>query len=243
MNNKNAKFAGEVWQRLSKINVNDHTEMKGNLTYLSWSWAWATLMENYPNSAYKFHDPVTFPDGSVEIWVTLIVADEDNSVTRDMWLPVMNHRMQAIKHPDARMISDTRMRALTKCLAMVGLGHYIYAGESTPSEYSPAPADPANYREIIAAAPRSDNGKPIIDGDTYVIICQGLAKSIAAVKAGVDTDDANLVAETIAELEEDEFLALWRAPSKGGCWTKEERDYIQSQPVREAIAEYKQAQQ
>ena len=25
---------------LNAINVNDRTEKKGNLTYLSWSWAW-----------------------------------------------------------------------------------------------------------------------------------------------------------------------------------------------------------
>ena len=28
---------------LSGINVNDRTEKKGNLTYLSWSWAWAEV--------------------------------------------------------------------------------------------------------------------------------------------------------------------------------------------------------
>ena len=26
---------------LLKINVNEHTEKKQNLTYLSWAWAWA----------------------------------------------------------------------------------------------------------------------------------------------------------------------------------------------------------
>jgi hypothetical protein len=52
---------------------------------------------------------------------------------RMMWLPVMDHRNNAIKNPDARKISDTKMRCLVKCLAMFGLGHYIYAGEDVPS--------------------------------------------------------------------------------------------------------------
>ncbi len=51
---------------------------------------------------------------------------------RPMWLPVMDHKNNAIQNPDQRKISDTRMRALTKCLALFGLGHYIYAGEDLP---------------------------------------------------------------------------------------------------------------
>ena len=43
-----------TWDKLSKINVNDHTEKKGNLTYLSWAWAWQKLMENYPDAVYEF---------------------------------------------------------------------------------------------------------------------------------------------------------------------------------------------
>jgi hypothetical protein len=49
-----------------------------------------------------------------------------------MWLPVMDYKNKAIPNPDARAVSDTRMRCLTKCLAMYGLGHYIYAGEDLP---------------------------------------------------------------------------------------------------------------
>ena len=30
---------------LLKLNVNDHTEKKGQLTYLSWAWAWAKALE------------------------------------------------------------------------------------------------------------------------------------------------------------------------------------------------------
>ena len=49
-----------------------------------------------------------------------------------MWLPVMDYKNKAIVTPDTRAVSDTRMRCLTKCLAMYGLGHYIYAGEDLP---------------------------------------------------------------------------------------------------------------
>lgn len=29
-----------VWNELSAIDVNQHTQEKGNLTFLSWAWAW-----------------------------------------------------------------------------------------------------------------------------------------------------------------------------------------------------------
>ena len=30
---------------LLKVNVNDHTEKKNGLTYLSWAWAWAEVLK------------------------------------------------------------------------------------------------------------------------------------------------------------------------------------------------------
>jgi len=50
-----------------------------------------------------------------------------------MWLPVMDFRNNSISNPNSRQISDAKMRALVKCLAMLGLGHYIYAGEDLPA--------------------------------------------------------------------------------------------------------------
>ncbi len=126
-------LAARVWETLSAINVNQHTEKKGNLTYLSWAWAWQTLMENYPNSLYEFEPPVFYDDGSAEVWVTVTVTEDEESMFRRMWLPVMDSRNNAVKNPDARAISDTRMRCLTKALAMLGLGHYLYAGEDLPA--------------------------------------------------------------------------------------------------------------
>ena len=32
-----------VFETLNEINVNDKTEEKNGLTYLSWAWAWASL--------------------------------------------------------------------------------------------------------------------------------------------------------------------------------------------------------
>ena len=33
----------DVFNTLNAINVNDHTEKKNGLTYLSWAWAWGEV--------------------------------------------------------------------------------------------------------------------------------------------------------------------------------------------------------
>lgn len=131
MNQQKTSLAESVWQNLYSINVSHHVEKKGNLSYLSWTWAWQALMEEYPQAQYTVDDR-TYPDGSMEVRVTITIERQGEKLERMMWLPVMNHRNQAIVNPNARDISDARMRCLVKCIAMLGLGSYIYAGEDLP---------------------------------------------------------------------------------------------------------------
>ena len=117
-----------VFETLSAINVNEHTKEKGGLTYLAWSFAWGELQKAYPDSSYEFMTPVWYQDRTCEVAVTVKVE----GVTRVMVLPVMDYRNNAIVEPNARDISDNRMRCLVKCIAMHGLGLYIYGGEELP---------------------------------------------------------------------------------------------------------------
>jgi len=122
-----------VWQEMSKLNVNDKTSKKMNLTYLSWSDCWATLANYYPESHYEFGEPVFYPDGSAEVWCNVTIKSGDESFSRKMFLPVMDHRNNAIKSPDSRHISDARQRCLVKAVAVAtGLGLYIFRGEDLP---------------------------------------------------------------------------------------------------------------
>ncbi len=120
---------GEIWKTLSSVDVQDHTAERGNFTYLSWSWAWGVLMEQYPVAEYCFPQPTFFEDGTIEVHCRITIG----TCAREMWLPVMDHKNNAIKTPDARKINDAKMRCLVKCIAMFGLGHYIYAGEDVPT--------------------------------------------------------------------------------------------------------------
>ena len=124
----------KVWSNLSNIDCSDHIEKKGNLSYLSWAWAWQTLMLQYPSATFAFErteDGSEFwplPDGTGEVRCILQVE----GISRTCWLPVMDYRNQAISNPNARDLNDAKMRCLVKCIALFGLGLYIYAGEDIP---------------------------------------------------------------------------------------------------------------
>lgn len=125
---------------LLKINVNGHTEKKGNLTYLSWAWAWAEILKIDPTARWTAHEwadrPAMFlPDGSAMVKVSVEVKGDIKTCV----LPVMNHRNQAIQNPDAFAINTAIMRCLAKAIAMFGLGLYIYAGEDLPETEKPTP--------------------------------------------------------------------------------------------------------
>ena len=144
-------LAEQVWQNLCTINVSDRIEKKGNLSYLSWTWAWQVLMEYYPQAQYQIDDR-SYPDGSMEVHVTITIEKQGETLTRMMWLPVMDHKNKAIQNPDARQISDARMRCLVKCISMLGLGSYIYAGEDIPRAEQEALSKPISDDQVETLA-------------------------------------------------------------------------------------------
>lgn len=130
----------EVWKTLSRVDVSEHIEDKNGLSYLSWAWAWGTLMEYYPSATFSFSihegfdtekpgtEVLYYPDGTGMVECKVMIGE----CSREMWLPIMDYRNKAIANPDARSVSDTKMRCLTKCLALFGLGHSLYAGSDLP---------------------------------------------------------------------------------------------------------------
>lgn len=124
---------------LSAVNVNDKTETKGGLTYLSWAYAWGELKKRYPDSTYTVYEredptygPINYFTDGVTCWVKTGVTV--NGIEHIEMLPVMNARNQSIS---AQAVTSTDVnkaiqRCLTKAIARHGLGLYIYAGEDLP---------------------------------------------------------------------------------------------------------------
>jgi hypothetical protein len=118
-----------IYTKFASIDVGNHIEKKGNLSYLSWAWAVDRLLREDPAANWEFHDPKFFGD-TVMVSVTVTAFDKPIN----MQLPVMDNKNNAIKSPDARKISDSQMRCLVKAIACHGLGLYIYAGEDVPTD-------------------------------------------------------------------------------------------------------------
>ena len=123
-----------VWETLSRIDVNEHTEDKGGLTYLSWAWAWGICKDHYPDATFTKHtneqDFPCFKDDNGFAFVKVTVTIQGESVTE--FLPVLDFRNAPIENPNAFAVNTALQRCLAKCLAYFGLGHYIYAGEDMP---------------------------------------------------------------------------------------------------------------
>lgn len=152
--------AREIWETLSAVNVNEHTETKSaggtKLTYLSWAWAWTEMMRCYPQLTVAWNgmadsdgvmrDVTIYPGGTASVSCSVAIG----AVTREMWLPVMDHRNKAITNPDSFAINTAKMRCLTKAFALFGLGIYIYAGEDLPTQGEPAEKPTKPPKAIVA---------------------------------------------------------------------------------------------
>jgi len=119
---------------LLKINVNEHTEKKQNLTYLSWAWAWQEALKADPTATYTvemFGDKCFMEiNGTAMVFVTATMFGKPMTCQ----LPVMDYRNKAIPNPDSFAVNTAIMRCMTKALALHGLGLYIFAGEDLPEE-------------------------------------------------------------------------------------------------------------
>lgn len=139
-------FPADVWAKLSRVDVGDNIETidagSYQISYLSWSWAWATLMKHYPMSEFTILEEERFDDGTVNTRIVVTIRDGIRTMDRFMWLPVMDRRNNAIQNPDARQISDSRMRCLVKCLAMCGLGLDLWTGSDMPVGATEDPISP-----------------------------------------------------------------------------------------------------
>lgn len=150
-----------IYDTLRSVNVNNHTEKKNNLTYLSWAWAWDEVMRRFPSATYIIKDfdgkPYLYDK---DLGYMVMTSMTIGGITRDMWLPVMDGSNKAMKsepytyqakkyvggkwtgeYTDKTVepatmfdVNTALMRCLVKNIAMFGLGLYIYSGEDLPPE-------------------------------------------------------------------------------------------------------------
>lgn len=122
---------------LNNINVNDKTEKKNGLTYLSWAWAWAEIKKLYPDATYTIYENANgwnyHTDGRT-CWVKTGVTV--CGIEHIEYLPVMDFRNNSIPADKVTSfdVNKAIQRSLTKACARHGLGLYVYAGEDLPED-------------------------------------------------------------------------------------------------------------
>lgn len=133
------------FQTLNSINVNEHTEKKNGLTYLSWAWAWGEVKKAFPDANYTIYQNEAlggmpyFTDGKTCMVKTGVTI---NGIEHIEYLPVMDYKNRSIPADSVTTfdINKAIQRSLTKACARHGLGLYIYAGEDLPENGTPEPA-------------------------------------------------------------------------------------------------------
>lgn len=167
-----------LFTKLNAVNVNDNTEKKNGLTYLSWAWAWAEVKKVVPDAQYTIYErdtefgPVNYFTDGKTCWVKTGVTL--NGLEHIEQLPVMDFKNKSIplNAVTSTDVNKTIQRSLTKACARHGLGLYIYAGEDLPEDEKDAlaearkqPSKPASAaRKETPAQPAKPAEKPADDG-------------------------------------------------------------------------------
>ena len=122
-----------TFMKLFKKDVSKYTQKKGRFNYLSWAYAVQELKRTCPSARWgvtKAEDGAPFFKTDcgyfVEVWVDV------DGVSLSQVHPVLDNRNQPIEKPNAFHINTSLQRALAKCIALHGLGLYIFAGEDLP---------------------------------------------------------------------------------------------------------------
>ena len=212
----------DVFNDLFKINVNDHTEERDGLTYLTWSWAWAEVKKRYPDATYTIwrdennlpyvYDPLT----GYMVFTTVTIE----GITHEMWLPVMGTGKKAMKAEPYTVrtrrgeftveaatmfdINTAIMRCLTKNLAVFGLGLYVYAGSDLP--------EPEKVPEDTENPPKKEEKKAEKKAEKVVVNYPDDKKAekkvekkpekVAEKKSKIETIDGCLTQDQIIELND-----------------------------------------
>ena len=153
-----------AFEVLSKINVNDHTEKKNGLTYLSWAWAWGELLKQFPDSTYTIYenkDGWNYHTDGRTCWVKTGVTVDGKEYVE--YLPVMDFKNRSIPVEAVTSfdVNKAIQRSLTKAVARHGLGLYIYAGEDLPED---------DITEGAQKAPEAPREHPVADTPPTVTV-------------------------------------------------------------------------
>jgi len=171
---------------LLKVNVNDKTEKKNGMTYLSWAWAWTEALKADPAATFKVEmwpdgtgvgmTPLMDLGGTGMVWVTVTLFGKPMTCQ----LPVLDYRNKPIPSPTSMDVNTAIMRCLVKAIGLHGLGLYIYAGEGLPEDFG-------ETKTVTVTTPNAtaemeipkEKLKDLMDDETAQLFADGMLEFIS----------------------------------------------------------------
>ena len=151
------------FKELNKVNVSDHIEKKGGLSYVSWTYAWEQAKLFDANANFKIYESV-LPDGYQVNYFTdgrtafVKVGVIINNIEHIVNLPVMDNRNNSLplEKITSFNVNTAIQRALTKGVALHGIGLYVYAGEDLPSDESENATKSSENSKVVTTQENED---------------------------------------------------------------------------------------
>ena len=121
-----------TYDKLRRAPLKNDIDKKNNFNYISWASANHHLLSIFPEATWehKTWGDIPFLKTSAGCFVQVSVTID--GITRSQLHPVLDHKNQTIKEPNAFQINTSIQRAFVKACALHGLGLWIYAGEDLP---------------------------------------------------------------------------------------------------------------
>jgi hypothetical protein len=158
-----------VFDVLSSVDISKKIETKGNVKYMSWSYAWEILKMNYPTARRVIYEnPDTnlnyFTDGNTAY---VKVGVEVEGMENIDYLPIMDFRNQSIRLDKLTSMDVNKaiQRSTAKAIAMHGLGLQLWTGEDMP-ELTTAKPSVAKKRVDSEKKEGEDEQLPILKPNT-----------------------------------------------------------------------------
>jgi hypothetical protein len=200
---------------LSKINVNEHVERKGQFSYLSWPFAVSQLRQFDPVATWQVLRFDGLPYLNTEAGCFVEVAVCVKGVSLSQIHPVLDSKNRPILAPTAFDINTSIQRCLVKAIALHGLGLYLYSGEDLPlASDEPKTEDKPvvpEVKPVAAPAPAT----PIRQGKVITI---AQIAQIERLLTETGSDRAKLLAyfgvETLAEIAVADYPRVVRSLEK-----------------------------
>jgi len=150
----------KTFEELYRLDVSEHIEKKGKLSYLSWSYGHAEMKKADPDAkvtVHEFPEYITVGDTVQTIYKPYLndnggawvkVSVEMNGRLETEYLPIMDFKNKSVTNPDSMSVNKAIKRCFVKALALHGLGLHIYAGEDLPEVEPPKPATAIQIKAI-----------------------------------------------------------------------------------------------